>query len=151
MDPTGQNAGTGAVVVGIDGSRPSMDALQFAAGEARFRKAPLRVVHAFQIPVTGTWTAGAVVDPEPFEHSASQMVEGALTAVGADLEGLDVERVVEAGSPVSALIDHATSGDVVVVGSRGRGGFTGLLLGSVSQQVVLHAPCPVVVVRGEVG
>lgn len=71
-----------------------------------------------------------------------------MTAVGGDLEGLDVEKVVEVGSAVTVLMDHTSADDLAVVGSRGRGGFKGLLLGSVSQQLVLHAPCPVVVVRG---
>ena len=136
------------VIVGIDGSDQSAEALQFAAGEAKLRRVPLRVVHAFEMPITGSWTAGAVVDPEPFERVARQLVDGALTALGPELEGIDVERVVEPGGVVSVLIDRAEKDDLVVVGSRGRGGFKGLLLGSVSQQVMLHAPCPVVVVRG---
>ncbi len=136
------------VVVGIDGSGQSMEALRFAASEARFRHVPLRVVHAVGVPMTDAWTVGAVADPEPFVSVGRHLVDGALTAVGSDLEGLDVEQVVEVGSAVSVLIDHASDDDLVVVGSRGRGGFKGLLLGSVSQQLVLHAPCPVVVVRG---
>ena len=137
-----------AVIVGVDGSDQSMDALQFAATEARLRQVPLRVVHAFTIPVTGSWTAGAVVDPEPFERNARHLVDGALTAVGSDLEGIEVEPIVEVGGAVTAILERSSNDDLVVVGSRGRGGFKGLLLGSVSQQVVLHAPCPVVVVRG---
>ncbi len=136
------------VVVGIDGSRQSMAALLFAASEARLRRVPLRVVHAFEVPMTGRWMTEGVLDPEPFERAAHQLADAALTAVGGDLEGLDVEQVVELGSGVSALMRHSSADDLVVVGSRGRGGFKGLLLGSVSQQVVLHAPCPVVVVRG---
>jgi nucleotide-binding universal stress UspA family protein len=136
------------VVVGIDGSDESMNALQFAATEARLRQVPLRVVHGFTIPAAVTWTGGPVVGPEPFEHIARHLVDDTLTAVGSDLEGIDVERVVEIGGAVSVLLNHASTDDLIVVGSRGRGGFKGLLLGSVSQQVVVHAPCPVVVVRG---
>jgi nucleotide-binding universal stress UspA family protein len=89
------------------------------------------------------------VDPDPFERIAERLVDDSLTAVGSDLQGIEVERVIEPGGSVAVLLDHASSDDLIVVGSRGRGGFKGLLLGSVSQQVVLHAPCPVVVVRGE--
>jgi nucleotide-binding universal stress UspA family protein len=138
-----------SVVVGVDGSGPSIEALRFAAAEARLRGASLRVVHGFTIPITGSWTAGAVVDAEPFEQAARNLVEEAITAVGSDLEGLVVERVVEVGGAVSVLLDHASRDDLVVVGSRGHGGFKGLLLGSVSQQVATHAPCPVVIVRGD--
>lgn len=137
------------VIVGIDGSEQSMEALRFAAGEAKLRRVPLRVVHAFEIPIAGAWSVGAAIDPEPFEQIARNLVDGALTALGADLDGLGVvERVVEVGGIVSVILEGVARDDLVVVGSRGRGGFKGLLLGSVSQQVVLHAPCPVVVVRG---
>ena len=137
-----------AVIVGVDGSDESMDALQFAATEARLRRVPLRVVHAFTILATDLWAAGIVMDPEPFERNARQLVDGALTAVGSDLEGIEVEPIVELGEAVTVILEHSSNDDLIVVGSRGRGGFKGLLLGSVSQQVVLHAPCPVVVVRG---
>jgi nucleotide-binding universal stress UspA family protein len=137
------------VIVGIDGSDESIEALRFAAGEAKLRQVPLRLVHAFEVPITGTWTAQVAFDPAPFEESARQLLDGAILAVGEDLEGVAVvERVVESGPSASVIMQHAYKDDLVVVGSRGRGGFKGLLLGSVSQQVVLHAPCPVVVVRG---
>ena len=137
------------VIVGIDGSEQSMEALQFAAEEAKLRHVPLRVVHAFEVPITGAWTAGAVIDPEPFEQIARNLVDNAITALGSDLEGVAVvERVVEPGGVVTVLMDGASKDDLIVVGSRGLGGFKGLLLGSVSHQVALHAPCPVVVVRG---
>lgn len=137
-----------AVIVGIDGSDPSIDALRFAATEARLRQVPLRVVHAWSVPMSGSPTAGAVLAPEPFEQQARRTVENALTAVGGELEGIEIETVVGIGGAVAVLLEQASKDDLVVVGSRGRGGFAGLLLGSVSQQVVLHAPCPVVVVRG---
>jgi nucleotide-binding universal stress UspA family protein len=140
-----------AVVVGVDGSDASVDALRFAATEARLRDVPLRVVHAWIVPVAASWTAGAVLDPEPFERQADRTVENALAAVGRDLEGIEVETVIQVGSSTAVLFEHCSKEDLLVVGSRGRGGFAGLLLGSVSQQAVLHAPCPVVVVRGGPG
>jgi len=68
------------------------------------------------------------------------MVDDALTAIGSDLEGIDVERVVDMGGPAPMLLAHTSNDDIIVVGSRGRGGFKGLLLGSVGQQVV-DRPC----------
>lgn len=137
-----------AVIVGIDGSDTSIEALRFAAAEARLRQVPLKVVHAWMVPVMATPMVGAVPAPEPFERQARDTLERSLTAVGGELEGVEVETVVEIGGAAEVVVEQASMHDLVVVGSRGRGGFAGLLLGSVSQQVVLHAPCPVVVVRG---
>jgi nucleotide-binding universal stress UspA family protein len=95
--------------------------------------------------------AGLDADPQPYEERARRLVDDALAAAGHDLEGIDVECVVSLGNPAPVLLAHAAKDDIIIVGSRGRGGFTGLLLGSVSQQVILHARCPVVVVRGENG
>ena len=135
-----------AVIVGIDGSDSSIEALRFAAAEARLRDVPLKIVHAWLVPVMATPMAGFAA-PEPFERQAHDTVERALATVGIELEGVEVETVVEIGGAVEVLLEQASMHDLVVVGSRGRGGFAGLLLGSVSQQVVVHAPCPVVVVR----
>ena len=137
----------GVVVVGVDGSDASMDALRFAANEARQRAVPLRVVCGWNPPVTGKWPAGIMVDPEPFERAAHHAIDAMITAVESELEGIKVEPIVAAGGGATALLEHCTDATILVVGSRGRGGFKGLLLGSVSQQVVLHAPCPVIVVR----
>jgi nucleotide-binding universal stress UspA family protein len=137
----------GVVVVGVDGSDHSMDALCFAASEAHLRGVPLRVVCGWTPPVIGDFPARAILDLEPFEPAARHTLDAMLTAVGSELEGIEVEPVVAVGSGATALLEHCSDADLVVVGPRGRGGFKGLLLGSVSQQVVLHAPCPVVVVR----
>ena len=89
--------------------------------------------------------------PNPFGNAiddrwqAEQRLERATSELGEDHE---IERVVVEGSAAQALIDAVGEADVLVVGSRGHGGFTNLLLGSVSQQCAQHAPCPVVIVRG---
>ena len=137
----------GVVVVGVDGSDASTDALRQAAREANLRGWPLRVVHSFSLPAAGSWTGGVALDPEPFRKEAERIVDSALTAVGPDLEGIEVSCVVELGGAVRVLLEDLSADDLVVVGSRGLGGFKGLLLGSVSHQIVLHAPCPVLVVR----
>ena len=137
----------GVVVVGVDGSDASMDALRFAADEARLRGIPIRVVCGWSPPVTGKWPAGVMLDPEPFERAARETIDAMMTAVGSEFGGIEVESVVAVGGGANAVLEQCSDAELVVVGSRGRGGFKGLLLGSVSQQVVLHAPCPVVVVR----
>jgi len=136
------------VVVGIDGSEGARAALRFAVAEASVRRLPLRIVSAWQVPATavagGIVPAVAVGDYErEAEHAAAEAVDVARR--------LDPD-VDCAGSAVhapaaSALVDATTPDDLLVVGSRGRGCVTGLLLGSVSRQVVHDARCPVVVVR----
>jgi nucleotide-binding universal stress UspA family protein len=81
---------------------------------------------------------------ERLEAGAEQLLESELEAV--DVSGIEVDRLVEPRNPVDALLESAGNSDLLVVGTRGHGGFTGLLLGSVSQQVSHHAPCPVVIV-----
>jgi nucleotide-binding universal stress UspA family protein len=131
------------VVVGVDGSESSAHALGWAVEEARLRGAQLEVVHAWEVPYAAEFTfVGDAYDAT--QRSAVHIVDQMLVSAG--LEPDDVERTVVQSSPVLALTDAAARADVVVVGSRGRGGFTGLLLGSVSHQVTRHADSPVVVV-----
>lgn len=137
------------IVVGIDGSQGARRALEWAIAEAKLRDAHLVVVHAWLEPaavaVGSVITAGGV-EPEIFEETAERTVADVLGA--ADTTGLPqgIETHVVAGAPARALIDAAKDADLIVVGSRGHGGFTGLLLGSVSQQVAHHATCPVVII-----
>jgi nucleotide-binding universal stress UspA family protein len=149
----------GTVVVGIDGSEGSDAALRFALEEARLRRATLRVVHAYVLPL-------AEVAPDPFllefpsvpgpdlEAIAEDLDKGAASLIDAAVEralggseaDVAIERVAFEGSPAASLIDEAEGAELLVVGSRGHGRVHGLLLGSVSQQCVSHAPCPVAIV-----
>ena len=143
-----QDARTPRVVVGIDSSPAALEALTWAIDEAVARRAELQVVHAWQLPYVGTDIYGAMltVKPDTFEDAARQIVEQALAKVDtAGLEDRLLTAVVHDG-PASAVLAAAEHADLVVVGARGAGGFKGLLLGSASNQVVHHAPCPVVVV-----
>lgn len=138
---------TPLVVVGVDGSPPSSRALAFAAEEARLRHGRLKVVEAWSFP---TFAEGVYVPAGAYEDFPEE-VAGALatqvdTVLGGD-PGIPVEQVVDEGPAAQVVLGAAKSAVLVVVGSRGRGGFSGLLLGSVSTQVVHHAHCPVVVVR----
>jgi len=145
---------SGTIVVGVDGSPGSLEALRFAAAEARLRGARLRVVHAWTVPLAVALPEPAVLAqpliPEPeFEQvRAALLVEGEklLDEALAGLDAPEVERVLAEGTPAHALVQAAEGADLLVVGSRGRGGFRGLLLGSVSQQCAHHAPCPVAIV-----
>ena len=139
------------IVVGIDGSPPSGQALRWAAAEAKLRGAALRVVHTWAFPYI---VAGPGLDPtldarmiEDVRRKAEELVEHELSVLGDEAAGVDIERVVVDGAPAPTLIEAAEGSDLLVVGSRGHGGFAGLLLGSVSQQCAHHAPCPVVIVR----
>jgi len=137
-------ADRGRVVVGVDGSEDAVRALAWAAEESRLRDATLVVVHAWSLPAIAV---PLIADPAPIRDAAGELVEDALVGAGVDAVPPDVEVRVVSGSPAAAVLEVAEHADLLVVGSRGRGGFRGLLLGSVSHQVATHASCPVVVVR----
>jgi nucleotide-binding universal stress UspA family protein len=137
------------VLVGVDGSPESGAALKYAVAEANRRGARLRVVstyfpeysvHGRTEPVTASET-GVEVD---LEQEIRHVVEDALAG---DALPQPAEIVVAAGPAAGVLIDASGEVDVLVLGHRGRGGFASMLLGSVSLQCVLHARCPVIVVR----
>lgn len=132
---------SGVVAVGVDGSEGSGRALAWAAQEARLRGARLRVVCAWSY----LDQAGGAFDPSYGDDDARRLLDGAVDALG-DTGGIDIERVTVNDLPARGLLDAAQDADLIVVGARGMGGFRGLLLGSVSQQVAQHAPCPVVIV-----
>jgi nucleotide-binding universal stress UspA family protein len=139
------------IVVGVDGSNGALEALKFAAREAGLRKARLRIVSAWEIPpavYAGGFTPALDQDTiDGFGEGAKKVVEQAI-AQAKELEpGIEVEGGVAEAQAAEVLLDEAKEADLVVVGNRGLGGFGSLLLGSVSHQVVQHAPCPVTVVR----
>jgi nucleotide-binding universal stress UspA family protein len=136
------------VLVGIDGSEPSRAALRWAATEAQYRGASLRVLlaHNQRVPGMRFTESGELeqVVREDAEKTVDQAVEEARVAA----PGVTVRGDVVAGTPARVLIDLSCDAGLTVVGSRGLGGFAGLLLGSVGSQVAEHAHSPVVVVRG---
>ncbi|MEU8215027.1 universal stress protein [Micromonospora taraxaci] len=127
----------GPVAVGVDGSDASLVALGFAAERAAQRQVPLRVLHA--------WTPGPGGAAGVPDERAS--VEAALEPWRRTFPELDITVDLVGGSPASMLIEASRDARLVVVGSRGRGGLAGMLLGSVSQQLIQHSHCPVAVVR----
>jgi nucleotide-binding universal stress UspA family protein len=135
------------VVVGIDGSPESRTALRWAAAEARRWGAPLVVVHAWE-PTLGQ--ALVPVDEASVEHhaqAARHTLDHVIELEAEALAGLRVDRRLVRAGPAPALLDEADDALMLVVGARGHGGFQKLLLGSVSQQCIHYATCPVVVVR----
>jgi nucleotide-binding universal stress UspA family protein len=139
----------GKIVVGVDGSVGSRDALRWAFAEANLRNAALEAVIVWQYPVTASLpTFGAMTTPDDFENDARATLLGILADEGITAESpVPVTTLVAEGNAARALLDAANAADLLVVGSRGHGGFTGVLVGSTSQQCVHHAKCPVVVVH----
>jgi nucleotide-binding universal stress UspA family protein len=137
------------IVVGVDGSPGSIAALRWAHGEAELRSARLEVVSVWQYPMMTTMPAfGAMPEVSDLSNLTEQSTLAILAEAGIEsTPELPVTICVAEGTAASALTNAAADADLLVVGSRGHGGFAGLLLGSVSHQCTMHAPCPVVVVH----
>jgi nucleotide-binding universal stress UspA family protein len=140
------------VVVGLDGSDESRSALRWAVAEAAVWDAQLDVVHAWDFPfviVPPPMNLTHPADVEALERSAGALLDAEVEAARAHSgrSPRHVEKILVRDTASRALLDTAKGADLLVVGSRGRGGFGGLLLGSVSNQCVHHGPCPVAVVR----
>lgn len=136
------------IVVGIDGSAGSRAALRFAAEESVLRQATLKVVSAWHVP-TGLYTAPTYIDLDldALRQGAVDVAKQEIVQVlGAD-RASTIDIVAREGNAAQALLEESREAELLVVGSRGHGGFAGLLLGSVSQQCTAHAVCPVVVVH----
>ncbi len=143
---TAAGSATARIVVGVDGSEESKQALRWAAEQARGTGSTLEAVTVWQVPLGFGWPA---VFPEDYDPAgdAKKLLDAVVDEVlGADPD-IPVERIVEEGQPASTLLRHSKGARELVVGSRGRGGFTGMLLGSTSHSCVQHASCPVVVIR----
>lgn len=159
MSDKGETTKVGAVVVGVDGSLGAGEALHWALAEARLRKVPLRVVHAWTFGYSGAPAGGygglgfmgsiawSGPDVGQLGQGAAEVLERAISEVVGETADLEIERQVVEGGAAAVLVGAAAEDDLLVVGSHGHGGFSGLLLGSVSQQCVHHSRCPVVVVR----
>lgn len=144
--------GSGDLVVGLDRSAGSRAALRWAAAEAARLGVGLRVVHGWDIPLVapaGAPTFAPLVDAETLRRS-TEAFERAVEEETADLpDRPSITTEVAASTAPEALVAAADGAALLVVGSRGRGGFAGLLLGSVSRQVLAHSPCPLVIVPSD--
>jgi nucleotide-binding universal stress UspA family protein len=139
------------IVVGVDGSEHSQRSLEWAMNEAALRHAPLIVLAVHPVTVSACAQAPVVVpqdeaDEECARAAAQEGADKAAAPLGERAPAVSVRSV--CGSPAAELIKAGTGADLLVVGARGSGGFARLLMGSVSAQVMHHAPCPVVVIPG---
>jgi nucleotide-binding universal stress UspA family protein len=131
------------IVVGVDGSEHGNAALRWALDEALVREAEIVAVFAWQMPFIGI--PGAF-DREEMESICKRFVEETVAAIVPEPR-VPMTRLVAEGDVSASLIAAAKSADLLVLGSRGRGGFAGLRLGSVSQECAQHAACPVVIIK----
>ena len=138
----------GGIVVGHDGSSVADLALRWAVEEAKLRNLPVHVLRAWTlsaaIPLTGV-PFGTVPSLGESRQAVAEHLAASVAAV--DTAGVEDSQHVFHGSAVQALISAGDEAEMVVVGQRGEGGFAGLRLGSVADQIVRHAPCTVVIVR----
>ncbi|MFC9530732.1 universal stress protein [Streptomyces sp. NPDC056975] len=141
------------VVAGVDGSPSGLAAVEVAAREARWRRAELRVVYALWPVITPGPVPMAAAPFSPLEGVLPDEVESALTAAlhraASVAPQVEITHDVVAGEALTVLEAQSRDADLVVVGSRGRGGFVGMLLGSTAVYLTAHGHCPVMVVRGE--
>ncbi|MTD59609.1 universal stress protein [Amycolatopsis pithecellobii] len=140
---------TGPIVVGVDGSPVSDAAVEFAFEEAGFRNVPLVAVHTWlDVSVEETWAAlPSDVDWDAVAEDESRVLAERLAGLSEKYPEVEVRRRVMRDRPVRGLLSEADGAQLIVIGSRGRGGFAGMGLGSTSQTLLHHSPCPVIVVR----
>jgi nucleotide-binding universal stress UspA family protein len=133
------------IVVGIDGSECSLTALHWAAQQAHLTGLSLDVVMSWEWPQYGT----GFILPDNYdpESDAHKMLEDAIQKVQGDFDGVQFHPVTVEGHPAPALVEAARGADLLVVGSRGHGEFSGMLLGSVSEYCAHHVSCPITIVR----
>jgi len=143
-----KGGGMARVVVGVDGSEQSGRAVRHALREAQLRDATLEVVYA--VPDESLMFGEPGMMPPPREDLPAlglELIETVLADV--DVGDIEIERTAKIGQVSEVLCDAAEGADLLVVGSRGYGGFRGLMVGSVTQQVVGHATCPILVIVPE--
>jgi len=132
------------IVVGVDGSPSSIHALEWAIRQAGLTGAVVDAVHAWQYPSSYGW---AIADDTDYRGLAADELDKAIVEARHVNEAVEIRPQVVEQNAAQALLDASKGADLLVVGSRGHGGFAGTLLGSVSQHCVSHAGCPVLVLR----
>lgn len=139
------------IIVGVDGSDSSRAALHWAYAEAAHHGASITAVSTWHPPAMPMAPPYGSLPPEDYGAQPKKDALALLEKFTSELEtrdpAVDVRTSIEEGNPAKVLIERSKGADLLVVGSRGHGGFAGMLLGSVSQHLVAHADCPVVVVR----
>lgn len=143
---------SGRVVAGVDGSDTAKKAVRWAAREAKLRGSKLELVSAWEIPVYGfAYDQGyAAMSEEMLKglvENAEEYLAAAVTEARSEALEVEIETITVEGQAANVLVDVSRGADLLVIGSRGLGGFRELVLGSVSQQCAQHCTCPVVIVR----
>jgi len=137
------------IVVGVDGSPPSVAALRWATRQAELTGSTLDAVITWEFPVVGGtfgWAPTAPFDDTDYSELAVKTLSAAVAEVGPP-PGVTVNQIVTEGNAAKVLLDAAKEADLLVVGNRGHGGFVDVLIGSVSVRCLHDASCPVVIVR----
>ncbi|HUY46366.1 MAG TPA: universal stress protein [Streptosporangiaceae bacterium] len=150
--PGSQHGKIPRIVVGVDGSPSSREAIRWAVRQAALTGSSVDAVIAWQYPAPASGVGLVpigVIDTADFEEIAAKALADAVSGAADPGSSVSVRQLVVEGNAAQALLSAAAGADLLVVGCRGHGGFAGALLGSVSQHCVHHAPCPVVVIRGD--
>jgi len=134
------------ILVGVDGSDRSVEALEWAARYAEITGSTLRAVMSWEWPTSYGWGLVVPSDYDP-AVDATKLLDQLLAPVRAAHPAIEIEEGVVEGHPAPVLVNESADADLLVVGSRGHGEFVGMLIGSVSEHCVSNAHCPVVVVR----
>jgi nucleotide-binding universal stress UspA family protein len=137
------------IVVGIDGSEPSKQALRWAIEQAGLTGATVEAVIVWEYPATYAWGTVVIFDAAELADASERALVETVAEVAGDEPPVRIDSLVITGHPAYELVQQAKGADLLVVGSRGHGGFVGSLLGSVSQYCVHHATCPLVVIRDQ--
>lgn len=146
-----QGRTNGRIVVGVDGSPSSKAALRWAVAQAERTGASVQAVIAWHYPVMiggYAWAPVSAVPTEDFEEIADKTLAETIADAVDPATAVRIEKVVREGNAAQVLIEAADGAELLVVGSRGHGGFSSALIGSVSQHCAHHAPCPILIVRG---
>lgn len=146
--PEGSSDRDGPVVVGVDESPEAVEAIRAAFGAASRTGNPVRAVHTMpeHLGASRAWAA-AGLSREALLEPTEQMVSGVLDPIAAEFPQVPLTREIAWGHPAKVLVDESQDAYIVVVGSRGHGGFAGLLLGSTSRELLRHSAAPVMVLR----
>lgn len=149
-ESTAPEAARGHVVVGVDGSEPSKQALRWAAFVAATTGATVDAIATWRL--NGFTTGQRLMDnPGSFDQSGevAKMLADTIAEVFGDNPPADLNSLVEEGNAAKVLVEASRNANMLIVGSRGRGGFVGLMLGSVSTACSAHSACPVMVIHGD--
>jgi nucleotide-binding universal stress UspA family protein len=146
-----QEARDRRIVVGVDGSESSRAALRWALRQAELTGSAVEAVIAWHFPVTATgyaWVPVPAMDATDWEKLAARQIDEVIAEEVDPAAGVTVTTSVIEGNAAQVLLEAARRADLLVVGSRGHGGFAGTVLGSVSQHCAHQSPCPIVIIRG---